>query len=169
MDPLLSGGFEILKEADGYLNFDNDPDHAVVLSEKISETEDRRKLLIFLKNKNGKVIRVFENDSIVFGTGEGGFCCPDPFGGIKIDNGKLSVIHMSGDCWRTSTALNFQFNAKLNELYFAELIITEFYACKNTKGIEDIEYTVANPELRRIKFSDYTGEADLIYRNNNSQ
>lgn len=160
IEKYLSQDFEILEKIKGDLNLDGNEDWIYALSKDISEDEQERIILIYFQNSTSRTIRKLINSNIIWSKGLGGFCCPDPFSGISVEEGQLAVSHMYGACSRTSSSAVFSYNVEKDDLYFSHLSIYDFYACGESDDFQEKSYEVTNDILQKISFSEYQGEAD---------
>lgn len=104
----------ILDQVDGDLNLDGLLDKVIVLRQKREITdEEKRPILLLIKQKDRSFKMAAENDNIILSAGDGGIH-GDPYHGISIKNGFFSVEHFGGSGWRWNQVITFKYDSRLN-------------------------------------------------------
>jgi hypothetical protein len=114
----IKPGYLILDQADGDLNNDGLIDKILILREKREITlEEQRPVLILIKQNNGRLKLVAENDNLVLSAGDGGIH-GDPYHGITIKNNRFSIEHFGGSGWRWNQVITFKFYQEKHSWYW---------------------------------------------------
>lgn len=145
----------VLDQVDGDLNSDGLPDKIIVLKQKKEVTEEeKRPLLLLIKQKDGAFKKVAENDNIVLSAGDGGVH-GDPYYGISIKKGFFSVERFGGSGWRWNQVITFKYNSKVNNWYLYKTG-NEYWHYSDTKKVEG-EYRTQK-DFGVVLFADYINE-----------
>lgn len=113
LDQFVPEGFSILDTTKGNLNLDEFPDYALVLKNNKEDEENGaefvRPLLLIAGNADRSLTLAARNDRVVFCKICGGVF-GDPFDGIIIKNGFISVEHYGGSNWRWTRIITFRYS-----------------------------------------------------------
>ena len=110
----------------------------------------RRELLLFFGQSNGSFKLILRNKNAIPCIN----CCgmSDPFGGISMREGKISIVNYCASNCKSLEKYNFKFNTKDNNLYLDNIINESFcfdyqdYTCDTTimKGLKRVGINVFN-------------------------
>ncbi len=142
----VKGKYNIIHESKGDLNLNGISDVAVVTSKSDNE---KGIIIIFIADSEGNVSKKLVNDNLTDVFIERYNQLPE----IEIKNGELTISYYGGMCHRESRNIIFKFNKKLNDLFFQTFIMSEHNVCND--DMEPSGYETTNPELRKIKFTEY--------------
>lgn len=114
LDPYLSSfipkGFILFDTILGDLNLDEHRDMLMVL-EGFHDKEPCRPLIIFLGDSSGLKF-VGRNDSLILTADRGGACC-DPYTGITINEGNISMANFGGmNSFKWERTITFTYNVR---------------------------------------------------------
>ena len=141
---IKENGNEIIAKSEGDLNFDGINDLVIVV---VNKKEAKRTVNVFIKDKNGGIIKEFSNQNIILSKEISEY----DLDSVKISNGKLILNYYGGMCHRESQTLIFEYQTKTNELSFYAFKVFSHNVCNDSKDIQFEER-----ELRGMKFSEYT-------------
>jgi hypothetical protein len=131
-DAFIPGDCRIMDMASADLNNDSYADYVLVL-QSINETwneNEARPLLIIMGAAKGKLSLVARNDSIVL-CKNGGGVFGDPYKGICLKNGYVTIEHSVGASWKWNRIISFTYDQS----------IKEFVLLKDA----DISYHISDP------------------------
>jgi hypothetical protein len=131
----------------GDLNNDGKNDQAVVLQEKLTAdnagTPLKRRLLVGLTQKDGSLKEVIQSETAIMLANEGGVF-GDPFNGLEIKNGILSLSFYGGSNWRWYSTYQFRFQN--NDFYLIGAKIGSYFT-GNDKENEEKEYQLLTGDV----------------------
>ena len=137
--------YNIIHQSKGDLNLDGISDLAIVSSKSDNE---KGAIVVFIADPKGNVSKKLVNENLTDLFIEKYDKLPE----IEIKNGELNISYYGGMCHRESRNLIFNFNKKLDDLFFKIIEIEEHNVCNDE---EPTDYEITNAELREIKFTDY--------------
>ncbi|MBI2443887.1 MAG: hypothetical protein HYV42_01430 [Candidatus Magasanikbacteria bacterium] len=115
-ESFIPAGYEVMKQAEGDLNSDGRADVALALKHKsepdeVAEESDapRRLLVVLFGKTGGGYEQSFSNANMILGVGSGGVF-GDPFQELRIEDGRLAIIHYGGSSqrWGIENYLRFR-------------------------------------------------------------
>jgi hypothetical protein len=114
--PFIPIEYELLDSSSGDLNSDGFWDFVMILKSKQENTSESnlRPLLLLLGNSRGSFDLIARNDSVVL-CGNCGGIYGDPFQGVSISDGYLSVKHLVGSNWRWTRVISFKYDSELKD------------------------------------------------------
>jgi len=143
----IPAGYDTLATANGDLNKDKLSDCVMVLKSKQEETFDpsindsdslpSRLLIILLKSDKGYRL-AGKTDKLIMCNQCGGIF-GDPFAGIEIVNGILTVNHYGGSAWRWSYTHKFRYQQ--NDFYLIGQTNHSYWNVKNCDKLDDFAGT----------------------------
>jgi hypothetical protein len=146
--------YDTLVTASGDLNKDKSSDYAIVLKSKKEETFDpsindsdslpSRLLIILFKSDKGYRL-AGKTDKLIMCSQCGGIF-GDPFEGIEIVNGILTVNHYGGSAWRWSYTHKFRYQQ--NDFYLIGQTNHSYWNVKNCDKLGDF----AGTEYKDVNF-----------------
>ena len=143
----IPAGYDTIASATGDLNKDKASDYVLVLKSKKEETLDpstddidslpSRVLIILFRNDKGYTLAE-KTDKLVMCNQCGGVF-GDPFAGIQIINGILTVDHYGGSAWRWSYTHKFRYQQK--DFYLIGETTNSYWNVKNCDKLDDFAGT----------------------------
>ena len=153
-------GFTVLDTAMGDANTDSFKDMLVLLKTEGEDTvamfsalQYKRPLLIFAGNAYGQYTLVARNDHVVYCAQCGGQF-GDPYNGLKIDKGLITISHFGGTSDRWLNDITFQYSKPRNGWYLSK-VVSENWSTYNQDKVTHIERTKKN--FGNVSFAKYLG------------
>ncbi len=159
----IPAGYDTLATATGDLNKDSVSDVAMVLFNKLEDSDDSKmdpdslpaRLLIILFKKGNQYSLAGKSDSAILCKGCGGVM-GDPFAGIYIKRGVLVIDHFGGSAWKWSYTHRFRYQD--NDFFLIGKTSNSFWGvkmCDKLKDFagtdfEDINYVTGQFEKKKI-------------------
>jgi hypothetical protein len=109
----IPANYSLLDSASGDWNKDGYKDLVLILKNDAEEQnpDTTRPLLLLAGTADGGYTLLARNDSVVLCKGCGGVF-GDPYTGVVIKNGYLSLEHYGGSSWRWTRVITFRFDPK---------------------------------------------------------
>lgn len=127
-------GYMLKDTARGDLNLDGLKDLVLVLNKAgeeetsdIIENPEKRPMLILLAQKNNTYREAAQNQNIVYCYDCGGML-GDPYQGITIKDGQLTVEHFGGSSWRWARTITFKYIPSEKNWYLTEDALVNSHA-----------------------------------------
>jgi hypothetical protein len=155
----LPANYSVLDSAIGDLNLDGINDILLVLkkdkeeqtSDPANNKQEKRPLLILLKDATGNISLAKKNDNIIYCINCGG-AMGDPYQKMVIKNGFFSIEYYGGSAERWSRIITFKYDKQFKDWYLHKDGIESFNANNPSKIDSEIKTT---KDFGQVKFTDF--------------
>lgn len=141
LESFVPDGYEIMGKATGDFNNDGIKDIVMVIkrAEEIA-TEEIRPILVLTGTASGYKLNARNTDFML--SWDGGGVYGDPYEGISLKDGLLTITHYGGSSWRWHQEMNFRFDTLQNEFLADHYINTSYwtFAPDTTTEVDSMNY-----------------------------
>jgi hypothetical protein len=152
-EPFIPAAFRIMDMASADLNYDNIPDYVLVL-QNMNETWDEnepRPLLIIMGGAKGKLNLLARNDNVVLSKNGGGVF-GDPYKGLILKDGTVTVEHSVGASWKWNRMISFIYDSSIKEFVLQKDADISYHISDPSKQT-DVLYN--KDVYNQLRFIDY--------------
>jgi len=154
----IPAGYSLLDSASGDLNGDPHPDLALVLrkdgedsTSDVIDHPELRPLLLLTSGASGAYALAARTDKAVYCVDCGGVM-GDPYTGLTVKNGYISVEHYGGSGWRWTRIVTFKYDAKERHWFLHRDGGESFHATEPEKVEETVRTT---KDFGRVRLEDF--------------